>query len=165
MAGLENLVPIIYHEKQQSGSMLCAQHALNSLLRAYARSFDHTHCLIYGMCGPLQKATTCVPEYPPWQWLLRLIRCSQFTTPDLSAIAASLDALEVSYNTSAAGTSSTNMDDTGLPHPLFSGRLLTSHLGFFSVQVLENALDVWGLRYVSCPLATIYHTIIPIPLP
>ena len=33
MAGLERLVPYIYHEKQQEGSMLCAQHALNSLLR------------------------------------------------------------------------------------------------------------------------------------
>ena len=116
MAGLENLIPTIYHEKQQSGSMLCAQHALNSLLRAYARSFDHAHCLIYGMCGPLQKATMCVPECPPWKCLSRLICCSQFTTPDLSAIATSLDALEVSYNTDAAGTSSTNMDDTGLPH-------------------------------------------------
>jgi ataxin-3 len=33
MAGLERLTPLIYHEKQQKGSMLCAQHALNSLLR------------------------------------------------------------------------------------------------------------------------------------
>ena len=33
MAGLEGLASIIYHEKQQQGSMLCAQHALNSLLR------------------------------------------------------------------------------------------------------------------------------------
>jgi len=35
MAGLQSLVSLIYHEKQQSGSMLCAQHALNNLLRAY----------------------------------------------------------------------------------------------------------------------------------
>jgi len=33
MAGLESLASLIYHEKQQDGSMLCAQHALNSLLR------------------------------------------------------------------------------------------------------------------------------------
>jgi len=33
MAGLEGLASAIYHEKQQDGSMLCAQHALNSLLR------------------------------------------------------------------------------------------------------------------------------------
>lgn len=33
MAGLEDLTNHIYHEKQESGSMLCAQHALNSLLR------------------------------------------------------------------------------------------------------------------------------------
>jgi Ataxin-3 len=35
MAGLERLASIIYHEKQQPGSMLCAQHALNSLLRMF----------------------------------------------------------------------------------------------------------------------------------
>lgn len=34
MAGLEDLTAMIYHERQQEGSMLCAQHALNSLLRA-----------------------------------------------------------------------------------------------------------------------------------
>lgn len=33
MAGLENLISSIYHERQQPGSMLCAQHALNNLLR------------------------------------------------------------------------------------------------------------------------------------
>jgi len=33
MVGLESLLSLIYHEKQQDGSMLCAQHALNSLLR------------------------------------------------------------------------------------------------------------------------------------
>lgn len=35
MAGLEHLIQLIYHEKQQEGSMLCAQHALNSLLRMF----------------------------------------------------------------------------------------------------------------------------------
>ena len=33
MAGLEELTDMVYHERQQPGSMLCAQHALNSLLR------------------------------------------------------------------------------------------------------------------------------------
>ena len=33
MASLEDLAPHLYHEKQQAGSMLCAQHALNNLLR------------------------------------------------------------------------------------------------------------------------------------
>ena len=41
MAGLERLVPYIYHEKQQEGSMLCAQHALNSLLRTSQSLFVH----------------------------------------------------------------------------------------------------------------------------
>ncbi|KAH7914112.1 Josephin-domain-containing protein [Hygrophoropsis aurantiaca] len=89
MAGLEGLVSMIYHEKQQSGSMLCAQHALNSLLQG-----------------------------------------NYFTAPDLSTIAASVDELESSYDEGSRGRASTNMDDTG----------------FFSVQVLESALDVWGLR-------------------
>jgi Ataxin-3 len=33
MSGLEEVTAMIYHERQQEGSMLCAQHALNSLLR------------------------------------------------------------------------------------------------------------------------------------
>ena len=33
MASTDDLIPLIYHEKQEPGSMLCAQHALNSLLR------------------------------------------------------------------------------------------------------------------------------------
>ncbi|KAA1473940.1 Josephin-domain-containing protein [Dentipellis sp. KUC8613] len=91
MAGLEGLIPLIYHEKQEAGSMLCAQHALNSLLQG-----------------------------------------NYFTTPDLSEIARSLDTLEGSYREEDAERTSTNMDDTG----------------FFSVQVLENALNVWGLSLV-----------------
>ncbi|KAF8161112.1 Josephin-domain-containing protein [Crassisporium funariophilum] len=89
MAGFQRLIPYIYHEKQQPGSMLCAQHALNSLLQG-----------------------------------------NYFTAPDLSDIARSLDALEESYDNNNTGSSSTNMDDTG----------------FFSVQVLDNALRVWGLN-------------------
>ncbi|KAH7888678.1 Josephin-domain-containing protein [Phlebopus sp. FC_14] len=89
MAGLERLRASMYHEMQQPGSMLCAQHALNSLLQG-----------------------------------------NYFTVPDLSEIAHTLDLLEQSYNEDSRGRGSTNMDDTG----------------FFSVQVLENALNVWGLR-------------------
>lgn len=38
MAGtMDDLIDMIYHEKQQEGSMLCAQHALNSLLRTRIR--------------------------------------------------------------------------------------------------------------------------------
>ena len=33
MSAIDRLKTVIYHEKQQEGSMLCAQHALNSLLR------------------------------------------------------------------------------------------------------------------------------------
>ncbi|KAF4563314.1 Machado-Joseph disease protein [Pleurotus pulmonarius] len=94
MAGLEALSSIIYHEKQQPGSMLCAQHALNSLLQG-----------------------------------------NYFSAPDLSDIARNLDHLEESYrdqDDDVTRGASTNMDDTG----------------FFSVQVLENALSVWGLNLV-----------------
>ncbi|KAJ7703173.1 Josephin-domain-containing protein [Mycena rosella] len=88
MAGLENLP--IYHERQEEGSMLCAQHALNSLLQG-----------------------------------------NYFSAPDLSEIARSLDVLELeeSYDDENSGRKSGNMDDSG----------------FFSVQVLDNALKVWGL--------------------
>ncbi|KAF9566746.1 Josephin-domain-containing protein [Agrocybe pediades] len=89
MAGLEPLIPYIYHETQQEGSMLCAQHALNNLLQG-----------------------------------------NYFTAPDLSHIARELDDLEQSYHDNNTGSSSMNMDDTG----------------FFSVQVLDNALKVWGLN-------------------
>ena len=34
-ATIDDLIQLIYHEKQQEGSMLCAQHALNSLLRTH----------------------------------------------------------------------------------------------------------------------------------
>lgn len=36
MTSPDALIPLIYHERQQEGSMLCAQHALNSLLRVYS---------------------------------------------------------------------------------------------------------------------------------
>ncbi|KAI9442280.1 Josephin-domain-containing protein [Lactarius indigo] len=87
MAGLEDLTNHVYHEKQESGSMLCAQHALNSLLQG-----------------------------------------SYFTPSDLSTIAQSIDSLEQRVDEGRVGRESANMDDTG----------------FFSVQVLENALNVWG---------------------
>ncbi|EKM54237.1 uncharacterized protein PHACADRAFT_257943 [Phanerochaete carnosa HHB-10118-sp] len=90
-ATIEDLIPHIYHEKQQEGSMLCAQHALNSLLQ-----------------GPY------------------------FSAPDLSEIAHRLDVLEEQYSEGNREHGSTNMDDTG----------------FFSVQVLEEALQVWGLTLV-----------------
>lgn len=67
--------------------MLCAQHALNSVLQG-----------------------------------------SYFMPSDLSAIAQSLDSLEEHVDQGRVGRESANMDDTG----------------FFSVQVLENALNVWG---------------------
>ena len=38
----------------------------------------------------------------------------QFTAPDLSLIANSLDLLEESYDDANTGRNSTNMDDTGL---------------------------------------------------
>lgn len=68
---------------------------------------------------------------------------SYFTPQDLSAIALSLDALEEgvrdvpaeagahSISRGVTQSTSTNMDDSG----------------FFSVQVLDQALQVWGLKY------------------
>ncbi|KAF7315642.1 Josephin domain-containing protein [Mycena indigotica] len=86
---MNNLQRAVYHERQEDGSMLCAQHALNSLLQG-----------------------------------------NYFTAPDLSELAKNLDTLEESYDDDNHGSRSGNMDDSG----------------FFSVQVLENALNVWGIR-------------------
>lgn len=93
MEELEELVHMIYHERQQEGSNLCAQHALNSLLQG-----------------------------------------NYFTAPDLSEFARKMDTLEESsrYDDANRARTSTNMDDTG----------------FFSVQVLEEALNVWNLSLV-----------------
>lgn len=86
---MEGLAPYMYHERQEPGSMMCGQHALNSLLQG-----------------------------------------NYFTAPDLAHIAKELDELEQDYNESAVRGRSTNMDDTG----------------YFSVQVLENALkNTFGL--------------------
>ncbi|KAI0074633.1 Josephin-domain-containing protein [Panus rudis PR-1116 ss-1] len=90
MASIQSLAPLIYHEKQQPGSMLCAQHALNALLQG-----------------------------------------NYFSAVDLSEIARHLDTLEQDVREDTRRTSS-NMDDTG----------------FFSVQVIERALQVMGLTLV-----------------
>ncbi|KAI0630092.1 Josephin-domain-containing protein [Trametes polyzona] len=111
MATINQLIPLIYHEKQQEGSMLCAQHALNSLLQGQYVSI----MLSLWVLTPSNIAP-------------------QFTAPDLSEIARKLDETEHGYLEEGTGTNapSTNMDDTG----------------FFSVQVLEEALKVWNLTLV-----------------
>jgi Ataxin-3 len=47
-------------------------------------------------------------------------------------LATSLDQLEAEHDHQRAGQPSSNQDDTG----------------FFSVQVIESALDAFGLKYV-----------------
>ncbi|KAI0682487.1 Josephin-domain-containing protein [Cytidiella melzeri] len=102
MASMDTLIKEIYFEQQQEGSMLCAQHALNSLLQG---------------------------EY--------------FTAPDLATIATRLDQLESGYDDANIGETSTNMDDTG----------------FFSIQVIEEALKPWslGLRRWRSEAMLPYH--------
>ncbi|CCO30940.1 Ataxin-3 [Rhizoctonia solani AG-1 IB] len=88
---MQGLGPYIYHERQEPGSMMCGQHALNSMLQG-----------------------------------------NYFTPPDLAQIAHEIDQLEQGVRDSRGGRS-TNMDDTG----------------YFSVQVLENALkNAFGLTLV-----------------
>ena len=109
MAGLERLVPHIYHEKQQEGSMLCAQHALNSLFRTSQRLIIHRVnrflSLFYRgqLCALLDNLNICSSSEAEFK----------FSASDLSGIARSLDQLEESYDDSNTGNSSTNMDDTG----------------------------------------------------
>ncbi|GJJ06438.1 hypothetical protein Clacol_000630 [Clathrus columnatus] len=62
MAGLEPLLPLIYHEKQQQGSQLCAQHALNAVLQGdyfqapdlaqFAEQLDHLEGSVNEEIGP-----------------------------------------------------------------------------------------------------------------
>ena len=71
----------------------------------------------------------------------------QFTAPDLAAIAQSFDTLE----RDALGgeeRASTNMDDSGAygGDTYQKGAHLRTSAGFFSIQVIEKALEVWGLR-------------------
>lgn len=95
MAEAAALIPHIHHERQEEGSMLCAQHALNTLLQGN--------------------------YYDPSQ---------------LSDIAKQLDELEHSQVDEQTwrqrDQASLNMDDTG----------------YFSVSVLEQALEVWGLKLI-----------------
>ncbi|KAI8452378.1 Josephin-domain-containing protein [Phakopsora pachyrhizi] len=94
-----DLVEFIYCERQESGSMLCAQHALNNLMQS-----------------------------PIW------------TSENLADIARKLDLIEDShldqndvYSTARRrGRASLNYDDSG----------------FFSVQVIDDALNQLGLRIV-----------------
>ncbi|CDR88587.1 related to ataxin-3 [Sporisorium scitamineum] len=94
----QQLIAYIHHERQEPGSMLCAQHALNALLQG---------------------------QY--------------YDASQLAQIATELDQLEMSElglsaaDIAARDRSSLNMDDTG----------------FFSVSVLERALQVWGISISS----------------
>ncbi|KAK4047151.1 hypothetical protein OIV83_005603 [Microbotryomycetes sp. JL201] len=85
------MLKAIYHEKQERGSMLCAQHALNNLFQE-----------------PVYQAD------------------------DLATLARQLDKLEQDQLGNDHSGQSHNYDDSG----------------FFSVGVLESALDVYGLRLV-----------------
>ncbi|TKY85331.1 hypothetical protein EX895_005493 [Sporisorium graminicola] len=90
----QQLIAYIHHERQEPGSMLCAQHALNALLQG---------------------------QY--------------YDASQLAQIATELDQLEASElglsaaDIAARDRASLNMDDAG----------------FFSVSVLERALQVWGI--------------------
>lgn len=114
MAGLEGLASIIYHEKQQSGSMLCAQHALNSLLRSLVHPDNHA-------IGLIDIFFLKFAEGPYVCMVFRisvfLSNCApvafKYTAPDLSEIARNLDVLEAQYNTDSEQGESKNMDDTG----------------------------------------------------
>ncbi|KAA1089204.1 hypothetical protein PGT21_010161 [Puccinia graminis f. sp. tritici] len=98
-----DLVPYIYCEKQEPGSMLCAQHALNNLMQS-----------------------------PVW------------SPQDLAEIARTLDSLERSHLQHDGGTHDTSLQG--------SSRLEKNSnyddSGFFSVQVIDDALHRLGLRII-----------------
>ncbi|CAK9783282.1 Josephin-domain-containing protein [Cutaneotrichosporon oleaginosum] len=87
-----DLVPFIFHERQEPGSQLCAQHCLNNLLQQ-----------------------------------------SVYTEIDLADVARKLDEQEnAARYAREPSASSYNYDDTG----------------FFSISVLEKAMQVWDLTLV-----------------
>lgn len=59
-----------------------------------------------------------------------------------------MDDLEASYDDANIGGDSANMDDTGTRSSMdiYHSAMLKDCAGFFSVQVLEKALNVWGLE-------------------
>ncbi|EJU04355.1 Josephin-domain-containing protein [Dacryopinax primogenitus] len=85
---MDALLPHVYHEKQEPGTMTCGQYALNALLQGH-----------------------------------------YFGEEDLANIGRGLDHAEHHIEVDASGRASSNVDETG----------------FFSVQVLEQALQVWNL--------------------
>ncbi|PIL29751.1 hypothetical protein GSI_08190 [Ganoderma sinense ZZ0214-1] len=90
MATIRDLVASIYFEKQEPGTALCAQHALNSLLQAH-----------------------------------------YYSPAELADLARDLDQDEnLALDDDAPAATSNNMDDSG----------------FFSVQVMQRALQNFGLE-------------------
>ncbi|PWN20077.1 Josephin-domain-containing protein [Microstroma glucosiphilum] len=93
-AARERVKKAILHERQEEGSMLCAQHALNNLLQG-----------------------------------------NYFDAAQLAEIASQLDGLE---------RENLNMSDSEWGERDAAGRN-ADETGFFSVGVIETALQVWGL--------------------
>ncbi|KAM5540294.1 hypothetical protein V8D89_006113 [Ganoderma adspersum] len=92
MATIRDLIPSIYFEKQEPGTALCAQHALNVLLQAH-----------------------------------------YYSPAELADLAQELDQDEnLTLDDDARAATSNNMDDSG----------------FFSVQVMQKALQNFGLDLV-----------------
>lgn len=106
MSGMDINQASIFHERQEPGSMLCAQHALNNLLQV-----------------PLYSAS------------------------ELANIAHELDVLEAAQLDDGEGLADRmqNADDSG----------------FFSVAVIEKALEVVNLRLVRWESADMrpYHSV------
>lgn len=141
--------------------MLCAQHALNSLLRAWS-ALTYSAVSLTPFNPNTCRRPICQSRHPTIFFALDaqgFLR--QFTAPDLSTIAHSLDNLEDDYDEDHRAQESMNMDDTGLHslvvHALpFTQIQCAPHSGFFSIQVLEKALQVWGLKYVSVLASTTF---------
>jgi hypothetical protein len=129
MVGLDALTQAIYHEKQQPGVMLCAQHALNAILRMC--TFIHRSSVAYDVIFTV-RGKLCEINVTFNIYLHADFESLQFTAPDLSVIARQLDEEELVHNPER-GQTSENMDDTG----------------FFSSQVVTRALDPFGLTYVA----------------
>ena len=124
---IESLIPLIHHEKQERGSMLCAQHALNALLRE-CRILDDPNSLLSWLLLAWSSEEPIVRVLKAYDWpRTHMISdgSPQFSVTDLAQIAKSLDDLEDTYNEDR-GQDSVNMDDSGnYNHEIYQGgRLL-----------------------------------------
>lgn len=138
----------LLHEKQEQGSMLCAQHALNNLLQGHY--FDAPQLAeIATQLDELERENLDMSDA---DWAQR--EASGRNADETGEQRERKSALEKSQQKVAVAT------DTPYRFPFYHPHSTLVPPGFFSVSVLETALGVWGfslLRWSSAEMSP-YHS-------